>query len=143
LFFSSRKVKTFRNRVDATPLIMTYEDKSVKIHPSSVNFRARSFDSKYMTYFLKQKSSSTYIFDITVLNVYPILFFGDKIERTQDENGKLVLIVGDHHKFPCDEPTAQLIMDLRSGFEHLLQKKVCEPSPTDWSSDSHEGNLLR
>jgi hypothetical protein len=45
LFFR-RKVKTFRNKVDAMPIIMTVEDRKVKIHPSSVNFRARTFDTK-------------------------------------------------------------------------------------------------
>lgn len=41
----------------------------------------------------------------------------------------------------CNKETYRLIQDLRGGFNLFLQKKICEPSPVDWSSE--EGALLR
>lgn len=87
-----------------------------------------------------QKLKSLTIFDTTVVNPFPLLFFGDN-HLLETINGRQLISIAGHYCLKCDKETYDLIQDLRTGFNLFLQKQICNPSPVDWNS--REGELLR
>ncbi|XP_050084440.1 ATP-dependent DNA/RNA helicase DHX36-like isoform X3 [Anopheles aquasalis] len=134
-----RKVIRSRNSPDGRAILSIEGQGRAEIHPSSVNGNRGVFHSNFVVYYDMQKLSALTIFDTTVVNPFPLLFFGDNHVETEDDH-ELISIAG-HYCLKCDKATYRLIQDLRNGFNLFLQKKICEPSPVDWNS--REGDLLR
>ncbi|XP_053694242.1 ATP-dependent DNA/RNA helicase DHX36-like [Sabethes cyaneus] len=134
-----RKVIRKRNSPDGRALLAIQGQGRAVIHPCSVNSTLANFESNFVVYYEKQKISSLTIFDTTVVNPFPLFFFGDNHVETEGEF-EYISIDG-HYGLRCNKETYRLIQDLRAGFNLLLQKKICQPSPVDWSSE--EGTLLR
>ncbi|ETN62976.1 ATP-dependent RNA helicase [Anopheles darlingi] len=134
-----RKVIRSRNSPDGRAILSIEGQGRAEIHPSSVNGNRGIFHSNFVVYYDMQKLSALTIFDTTVVNPFPLLFFGDNHVETEDDH-ELISIAG-HYCLKCDKETYRLIQDLRNGFNLFLQKKICEPSPVDWNA--REGDLLR
>ncbi|XP_055546297.1 ATP-dependent DNA/RNA helicase DHX36 [Wyeomyia smithii] len=134
-----RKVIRKRNSPDGRALLAIEGQGRAVIHPCSVNSTLSDFESNFVVYYEKQKISSLTMFDTTVVNPFPLFFFGDNHVETDGEF-EYISIAG-HYGLRCNKETYRLIQDLRGGFNLLLQKKICQPSPVDWSSE--EGTLLR
>ena len=49
------------------------------IHPSSVNHNTKHFESKWLLFHEKVKTTKVYLRDSTMVTVYPLLLFGGKI----------------------------------------------------------------
>lgn len=92
-----------------------------------------------MCYYQKQKTTAVFLHDTTMINPWAVLLFGD-MHKFGIQDGEPYISVAGFIHFKCDDNTAMLIMDLRAGLDLLLEKKICQPSPIDWSSD--EGLLL-
>ncbi|XP_065076769.1 ATP-dependent DNA/RNA helicase DHX36 [Ochlerotatus camptorhynchus] len=134
-----RKVIRNRHNADGRAILAIEGQGRATMHPSSVNSKLANYDSNFVVYYDKQKISDLTIFDTTVVNPFPLFFFGDNHVETE---GRFELIsIAGHYCLKCNKETYQLIQDLRGGFNLFLQKKICEPSPVDWSSE--EGTLLR
>ncbi|XP_058818074.1 ATP-dependent DNA/RNA helicase DHX36 [Topomyia yanbarensis] len=133
-----RKVIRNRKKVDGRAILAIEGQGRAVIHPCSVNATLADFESNFVVYYEKQKISSLTMFDTTVVNPFPLFFFGDNHVETEGEF-EYISIAG-HYGLRCDKETYRLIQDLRGGFNLFLQKKICHPSPVDWSSD--EGTLL-
>ncbi|XP_033106409.1 putative ATP-dependent RNA helicase DHX57 isoform X2 [Anneissia japonica] len=56
--------------------LKTQQDGYVSIHPSSVNYQVGHFESPYLIYHEKIKTSKVYIRDCSMVSVYPLLLFG-------------------------------------------------------------------
>uniref|UniRef100_A0AAG5D8R3 ATP-dependent RNA helicase DHX36 n=1 Tax=Anopheles atroparvus TaxID=41427 RepID=A0AAG5D8R3_ANOAO len=134
-----RKVIRSRNSADGRAILCIEGQGRADIHPGSVNGTRGVFHSNFVVYYDMQKLSSLTIFDTTVVNPFPLLFFGDNHVETEQDH-ELISIAG-HYCLKCDTETYRLIQDLRKGFNLFLQKKICEPSPVDWNGQ--EGELLR
>ncbi|KAL9707956.1 hypothetical protein quinque_011474 [Culex quinquefasciatus] len=136
-----RKVIRNRNSPDGRSILNIEGQGRTTMHPSSVNSTLADFESNFVVYYDKQKISGSglTIFDTTVVNPFPLFFFGDNHVETEGAY-ELISIAG-HYCLKCNKETYELIQDLRAGFNLFLQKKICNPSPVDWSSD--EGTLLR
>lgn len=134
-----RKVIRNRHNADGRAILAIEGQGRATIHPSSVNSKLANYDSNFVVYYNKQKLMDLTIFDTTVVNPFPLFFFGDNHVETE---GRFELIsIAGHYCLKCNKETYQLIQDLRGGFNLFLQKKICEPSPVDWTSE--EGTLLR
>uniref|UniRef100_A0A182UEG6 ATP-dependent RNA helicase DHX36 n=1 Tax=Anopheles melas TaxID=34690 RepID=A0A182UEG6_9DIPT len=134
-----RKVIRSRNSPDGRPILNIEGLGRAEIHPGSVNGNRGVFHSNFVVYYDMQKINALTIFDTTVVNPFPLLFFGDCHVETENDH-ELISIAG-HYCLKCDKDTYNLIQDLRTGFNLFLQKQICSPSPVDWSS--REGELLR
>uniref|UniRef100_A0A182MYW9 ATP-dependent RNA helicase DHX36 n=1 Tax=Anopheles dirus TaxID=7168 RepID=A0A182MYW9_9DIPT len=134
-----RRVIRSRNSPDGRAILSIEGLGRAEIHPESVNGNRGVFRSNFIVYYDMQKISSLTIFDTTVVNPFPLLFFGDNHVETEGDH-ELISIAG-HYCLKCDKETYLLIQDLRERFNLFLQKQICEPSPVDW--DSQDGQMLR
>uniref|UniRef100_A0A182K5F6 ATP-dependent RNA helicase DHX36 n=1 Tax=Anopheles christyi TaxID=43041 RepID=A0A182K5F6_9DIPT len=133
-----RKVIRSRNSPDGKPILNIEGQGRAEIHLGSVNGNRGVFHSNFVVYYDMQKINALTIFDTTVVNPFPLLFFGDCHVETENDH-ELISIAG-HYCLKCDKETYNLIQDLRTGFNLFLQKQICSPSPVDWNS--REGELL-
>ncbi|XP_043253836.1 ATP-dependent DNA/RNA helicase DHX36 isoform X1 [Colletes gigas] len=118
--------------------LWTPEDGNVYMHPSSVNDKVE-LPSPYITYYVKQKSSSIYLHDTTCVTG-PILLFAAPHMCIKKEKGNYLISLTSSQNFACDLKTAQLIQKLQEEFNNMLEYKITHPGTVSWSS--HEGDLL-
>lgn len=124
-------------------LIKTFDRKGLSLLPSSVNGdKSTVYDRGFMMFHELQKFTSGFFLLETTASVspYAILMFGDRI-KSQSIEGVNCISVGDIVQFKCDPETAQLIIELRDGFNRLLEQKVLAPSPIAWNEG--EGKLVQ
>eukprot|EP00057_Strongylocentrotus_purpuratus_P033652 XP_792246.3 PREDICTED: ATP-dependent RNA helicase DHX36 [Strongylocentrotus purpuratus] len=131
--------KTGQNR---PPRLSTPEDGRVQIHLKSVNANETTFSSKWLLYHLKLKSTSVFLHDTTMVEPYPLIFCGGKISW-DDDQGHETVFVDDHIKFHCSQETAHLVIKLREELDRVMEQKITNPGPTNWSPASHEGRVMR
>ncbi|XP_067002715.2 ATP-dependent DNA/RNA helicase DHX36 isoform X2 [Anabrus simplex] len=135
-----KKVKKVRNTDMFKKKIMTPEDGGVSLHPRSVNEREKMFESPFLVYYLKLKSSAIYLHDTTMVHPLPLLFFGGGIKYNAEDK---VISVNDVLRFTCQESTAFIILELKKCLDNLLEYKISHPGVTDWRNDSEEGTILK
>ncbi|XP_053956982.1 ATP-dependent DNA/RNA helicase DHX36 [Anastrepha ludens] len=123
------KVRRTKNHVNAIHHLCTPEERRVNFHPSSVNSHEASFDSHYFVYFQKQKSSSVYILDATMVFPMALIIFGDGVETGYTEKNIFYISVARTYYFKCDPATAKVVLELRKRLEWLMQKRALNPSP--------------
>ncbi|XP_067646025.1 ATP-dependent DNA/RNA helicase DHX36 [Eurosta solidaginis] len=123
------RVRRTKNHVTAIHHMSTPEERRVNFHPSSVNSKEASFDSHYFVYFLKQKSTSLYILDATMVYPMALIIFGDGVETGFTEHQVSYISVARTYYFKCDPYTARVILELRKRLEWLMQKRALNPSP--------------
>ncbi|KAL4694120.1 hypothetical protein H8959_013385 [Pygathrix nigripes] len=74
---------------------VTKNDGYVHIHPSSVNYQVRHFDSPYLLYHEKIKTSRVFIRDCSMVSVYPLVLFGGGQVNVQLQRGEFVVSLDD------------------------------------------------
>lgn len=137
--YRSIKIKKGR-RID---IIKTTERRNLKLLPSSVNSDPSTmYDPGFLVFHEMNEFTSNFFITETTSNVspYAILLFGDKIELVCKDNTQYIS-VGDIIEFRCNRETADIIVELRDGFNRLLENKILESSPVSW--DTSEGQLLK
>ncbi|KAK3800360.1 hypothetical protein RRG08_052745 [Elysia crispata] len=115
-------------------------DRKVLVHPKSVNFSQSFFESKWMVFYHKLKTSKVYVHDSTMVSPYPLLFFGGEIKILKEDDIELVSI-DNWVKFKANRSTAMLVKDLRRQLDKLLGQKITKPGPTCWDK-GEEGILM-
>ena len=110
-------------------------------HPKSVNSEESYFESKWMVFYYKLKTSKVYVHDCTMVSPYPLLFFGGQINVTKEDKQELVT-VDEWIKFKAAASTAQLVRDLRRLLDKVLKQKITCPRPTTWGDGSTEAQVL-
>lgn len=80
------RVKRKRNGTLCYPQIRTSEDGRVELHPKSVNTGMQEFESPFLMYFQKMKSSSIFLYDTTLVSPFPLIFFGGELKYKVDQN---------------------------------------------------------
>lgn len=88
--------------------VFTPEDGKVNLHIRSINYGEDTFESKYLMYHQKMKSTSVFLHDTTMVYAFPLLFFGHKLD-VWGTRGTVVIQVSDHIKFRCEHSVANLI----------------------------------
>ncbi|XP_076654311.1 ATP-dependent DNA/RNA helicase DHX36 [Halictus rubicundus] len=120
----------------------TAEDGCVFIHPSSINAKLfSSHPSRYITYFTKQRSTSTYIHDTTFITT-PILLFAASFKNIQKQGNNYVInwTCSTDKSITCDLRTARIIEKLHEEFNDWITYKLTHPGTTRW--ETNEGDLL-
>ncbi|XP_074845384.1 putative ATP-dependent RNA helicase DHX57 [Carettochelys insculpta] len=109
---------------------VTKNDGYVYIHPSSVNYQTRCFDSPYLVYHEKIKTSRVFIRDCSMVSVYPLVLFGGGHVHVQLQRGEFVISLDDGWiRFAAaSRQVAELVKELRCELDQLLQDKIKNPS---------------
>jgi len=97
------------------------------IHPKSVNSDVIQYETQWLIYHEKMKTTKLYLYDCTMISPLPLLFFGGKI-KVHQANGMDTIEIDDGIKFHSPLKYATLVKDLRKELDHLLQKKIKNPS---------------
>ncbi|XP_068681408.1 putative ATP-dependent RNA helicase DHX57 isoform X2 [Montipora foliosa] len=107
----------------------TKNDGQVFVHPKSVNFQVNNFDSPYLVYHEKVKTSKVYIRDCSMVSMYALLLFcGDSLSLNL-EKGVFVISIDDGWiRFSASSrQIATLLQDLRMELDRLLESKIENP----------------
>uniref|UniRef100_A0A158R9G9 ATP-dependent RNA helicase DHX36 n=1 Tax=Taenia asiatica TaxID=60517 RepID=A0A158R9G9_TAEAS len=110
-----------------TPLI----GERVTVHSKSINALVRPQNRLWLTYFQKMKldhDAASTIFDSTLINARPVVFFSSKVSHSQAVDGG-TLVVDD--------------WSLKHCLERLLNDKVRYPGPTNWDTCNLEGRIFQ
>ncbi|XP_076990146.1 putative ATP-dependent RNA helicase DHX57 isoform X2 [Tamandua tetradactyla] len=109
---------------------VTKNDGYVHIHPSSVNYQVRHFDSPYLVYHEKIKTSRVFIRDCSMVSVYPLVLFGGGQVNVQLQRGEFIVSLDDGWiRFAAvSHQVAELVKELRCELDQLLQDKIKNPS---------------
>ncbi|XP_042303020.1 LOW QUALITY PROTEIN: putative ATP-dependent RNA helicase DHX57 [Sceloporus undulatus] len=109
---------------------VTKKEGYVYIHPSSVNYQTRHFDSPYLVYHEMIKTSRVFIRDCSMVSVYPLILFGGGHVNVQLQKGAFVVSLDDGWiRFVATSyQVAELVKELRCELDQLLQDKVKNPS---------------
>jgi len=122
--------------------IVTPQDGKVTIHPKSLNYEATEFQSSWLCYHTKVKTSAIFLHDCSEVSPMALMFFGGRFARSRKSGGELV-DVGENIHFLCDTDTAVMIENLRQHWDELLRQRVSNPGATDWSTPSANVKLLQ
>ena len=147
LYPNVAKIKIKRNKHRGSfPVLQTQFERKVEFHPKSVNAKEGDFAYPWIVYHLKMKSSSTYIYDASMVSPLALIFFGKSVQRGiehfSDDTSVETLNVDEFVKFNCDRGTTDLIKDLRGELNKILEDKVNHPGVTDWDPHSRQGAVL-
>ncbi|KAK7140601.1 hypothetical protein R3I94_013020 [Phoxinus phoxinus] len=109
---------------------MTKGDGAVHIHPSSVNFSVRHYDSPYLVYHEKVKTSRVFIRDCSMVCVYPMVLLGGGRVSVDLQHGEFIISLDDGWiKFAAaSHEVAELVKELRWELDQLLEEKIKNPS---------------
>ncbi|XP_062427610.1 putative ATP-dependent RNA helicase DHX57 [Rhea pennata] len=109
---------------------VTKNDGYVHIHPSSVNYQTRHFDSPYLVYHEKIKTSRVFIRDCSMVSVYPLVLLGGGQVHMQLQKGEFVISLDDGwiRFVAASHQVAELVKELRCELDQLLQDKIKNPS---------------
>nr|XP_040030186.1 putative ATP-dependent RNA helicase DHX57 [Gasterosteus aculeatus aculeatus]XP_040030187.1 putative ATP-dependent RNA helicase DHX57 [Gasterosteus aculeatus aculeatus] len=109
---------------------MTKDDGPVHVHPSSVNYTVRHFDSPYLVYHEKVKTSRIFIRDCSMVSVYPLVLFGGGQVNVELQKGEFVVSLDDGWiRFAAaSHQVAELVKELRWELDQLLEDKIRSPS---------------
>lgn len=112
----------------------TLDKKLVDIHPKSVIMRNDHFESPFLVYYKKMRSTSDFVHDASVVYTLPLIFFGDRFKVVW-ENDVPYMSINDSLKFKTNEPTLAIIKELRRRLNVFLERKACQPVPVDWDNE--------
>ncbi|KAM8739930.1 putative ATP-dependent RNA helicase DHX57 isoform 1-T2 [Acanthopagrus schlegelii] len=109
---------------------MTKDDGCVHVHPSSVNYTVRHYDSPYLVYHEKVKTSRVFIRDCSMVSVYPLVLFGGGQVNMELHKGEFVISLDDGWiRFAAaSHQVAELVKELRWELDQLLEDKIRNPS---------------
>lgn len=128
-------------------LLYTPEDGKVRLHPKSVNNNQSDFGSKFLVYYEKIKSSGILLHDTTMIPPLALIFFCQSLTVTDGSDRKeKIITVNEYITFTCSSYVAQLIQDLRTALDWILENKIAHPGVSDLCdpySQSIESRLLR
>ena len=105
--------------------LRTPEDGNVCIHPRSINEKESEFESPFLLYHLKLKSTSIYLHDTTMVYPLPLLFFGRGVDVCM-EGGLETIAVDKSIRFKCQESTANLVKVSRIYGSNRDKKAACQ-----------------
>jgi ATP-dependent RNA helicase DHX57 len=103
----------------------TKEDGRVFLHPASVNFPVGHFESPYLVFTEKVKTSKVFLRQSTMVPAYALLLFGGEI-RVKHE--RQAITVDTWLQFEAPARIAVLIRELRMKVDSLLLQKIQRPS---------------
>ncbi|XP_051867691.1 putative ATP-dependent RNA helicase DHX57 isoform X2 [Pristis pectinata] len=109
---------------------VTKNDGNVHIHPSSVNYQVRHFESPYLVYHEKVKTSRVFLRDCSMVSVYPLVLFGGGQINVELRRGQFIISLDDGwiQFAAASHQIAELVKELRWELDQLLEDKIKEPT---------------
>ncbi|XP_062238663.1 putative ATP-dependent RNA helicase DHX57 [Platichthys flesus] len=109
---------------------MTKDDGCVHMHPSSVNYLVRHYNSPYLVYHEKVKTSRIFIRDCSMVSVYPLVLFGGGQINMELFKGEYIISLDDGWiRFAASsQQVAELVKELRLELDQLLEDKIRNPN---------------
>nr|XP_054758550.1 putative ATP-dependent RNA helicase DHX57 [Lytechinus pictus] len=107
----------------------TKDDGYVSVHPKSVNFQVRYFESPYLVFLEKIKTSKVYIRDCSMVSVYPLLLFGGCELNIDLKGGEFIISLDNgwiQFRVKSIE-VGELMRELRRELDQLLADKIQQP----------------
>eukprot|EP00057_Strongylocentrotus_purpuratus_P028270 XP_011682744.1 PREDICTED: putative ATP-dependent RNA helicase DHX57 [Strongylocentrotus purpuratus] len=107
----------------------TKDDGYVSVHPKSVNFGVRHFESPYLVFLEKVKTSKVYIRDCSMVSVYPLLLFGGCELKIDLKAGEFIISLDNgwiQFRVKSIE-VGELMRTLRKELDQLLADKINQP----------------
>jgi len=122
--------------MDAPPKLLTRshdgKEVSVQIHPCSVNYDAKSFDSIWLLYHEKVQTTALFLRDTTTVTPYALLLFGNGELRIDPSLGSVRM---DWLAFRAPVKVAVLLKEMRTHLNRVLAERV--DTPTAPMSETH------
>ncbi|XP_066541887.1 ATP-dependent DNA/RNA helicase DHX36 [Hoplias malabaricus] len=115
--------------------VYTKADGKVCIHPKSVNAVETEFHYTWLIYHMKMKTSSIFLYDCTEVSPFSLLFFGGDISIQKDKEQETIS-VDEWIVFQSPARIAHLVKNLKKELDVLLEEKIKQPRPVDWSDHS-------
>ncbi|KAH9331102.1 hypothetical protein KI387_003210, partial [Taxus chinensis] len=100
-------------------------DGRVFLHPSSVNFPVGIFESPWLVFTEKVKTSKIFIKNSTIVPAYGLLLFGGEVKVNHE---KQTIKVDDWLEFEAPARISVLIKEMRSKVDSLLMEKIRNPA---------------
>ncbi|KAG5269044.1 hypothetical protein AALO_G00197670 [Alosa alosa] len=130
------KIRPSHNKKRPMPAkVYTKADGKVCIHPKSVNAEEREFRYTWLIYHLKMRTTSIFLYDCTEVSPFSLLFFGGDISIQKDQDQETIA-VDEWIVFQSPARIAHLVKNLRKELDFLLEEKIKNPKPVDWSNRS-------
>ena len=127
---ASAQPKTEENRArsrypTSSVSVRTKHDSDVHLHPTSVCYGSSGFESPFLLFHEKVRTTKVYLRDATAVGSYPLLLFGGKIKIDHERS-----------RASCDgwihlraaPRVAVLFKHLRAELDALLMEKIASPS---------------
>ena len=102
----------------------TPPDGRVFLHPSSVNFHARAYETRFLIYSEKVRTSKVFLREVSMVPCYALLLFGGPIDVFHSHNS---VKVGDFIDLDAPARIGVLAKKLRSRLDELLLQKISQP----------------
>lgn len=116
---------TVANTPEAKRLrLRSKEGERLFLHPESINFEEGSFETRWLAYYAKVRTSRLFIRDSTMVSPYAIMLFGGEI-GVQHKKGQMS--VDDWVIFRAPARVAVLARELRRELDALLLRKFEDP----------------
>lgn len=103
---------------------VTRSDGRVFLHPSTVNFHARSYETRYLVYSEKVRTSKIFLREVSMIPCYALLLFGGNIDVVHDRNS---VVVGGFIDLDAPARIGVLAKQLRARLNELLLEKISRP----------------
>ncbi|CAM1323700.1 DHX36 (predicted) [Pycnogonum litorale] len=120
----------------------TIEDGKVVLHPKSVNSKENHFESPWLVYHVKIKSSNITLHDSTMIKPFSLIFFGGNVNIKNNDTLGTTVLVDEWITFRCPERTAMLCKRLREQLDNFLAFKISNPVMTYWNKNDRNVQIL-
>jgi len=93
----------------------------IQIHPSSINFEAKQFITKWLVYHERVQTTAIFVRDATAVTPYQLLLFGGKIE-VQHAQG--TISIDRWATFQAPAKVGVLLKEIRNQLDRVLAEKI-------------------
>lgn len=100
----------------------------VAIHPSSVNAREGAFDSPYLVFLEKVRTTRVYVRDCSTVSPYALLLFGGALHADRKGAADQVVTVDGWIRFSLPRKAVELIISVRNEMNAVLKRKIERPA---------------
>ncbi|KAI9205967.1 P-loop containing nucleoside triphosphate hydrolase protein [Polychytrium aggregatum] len=94
------------------------------VHPTSINFSARKFDSPFIVFHQMVSTSKVFLRDTTTISPWPILMFGGPLSMDHNHG---VVRVGGNISLQAFPRIAVLVNGIRTLLDAILEDKIRDP----------------
>jgi len=122
----------------------TSEDGYVNIHPSSLTASVSHFETPYLVFHEKVKTSRVFVREVSMVPMYPMVLFGGTGVDIVMHRGQFVISLEEGWiKFICDtHQIAELLKEMRLELDNVLEDKISFPD-TDLMTDPRGSAIIR